>query len=168
MSALRSLALIVMTVALTACTTVNVTEGPSPAVRVQDDRAPYATIRYDTVVVTDKSLTNWHGKVYEPDFWNYLWPDEAHKRSKIAVETISTLRTATGTLQVETIIRNRTDYPLQVEGRTHFFDEQKLENEKPSAWQRVYLSPQAIATYRETSTGRAEVAHYYVELREGR
>jgi hypothetical protein len=71
-------------------------------------------------------------------------------------------------VQVATRLVNCTDFPLQVEGRSHFFDEKNMEVEKPSAWNRVYLPARAIGTYSESSTDIRRVAAYLVELREGR
>ena len=140
---------------LPACETVNVREGPAPGVRVQDPLAPYATVRMNSVAIVDKSLQNWHG-------------DESGKRSKIAVEGTNAKRTATGTLQVWAMLRNRTDHPLQIEGRAQFFDESQAPLEGPTAWQRVSLPANSVATYRENSTHTDRVAYYYIEVREGR
>ena len=50
------------------------------------------------------------------------------------------------------VLRNRTDYPLQIEGRSQFFDADQVPIEEPSAWKRVHLPPNAVGTYRESST----------------
>ena len=44
---------------LSGCERIDVREGPAPGVRVQDPRAPYATVRMNTVNIIDKSLQNW-------------------------------------------------------------------------------------------------------------
>ena len=159
--------LLVVVLALTGCT-IDAPEGAPVGVRVQDSRALQAGIQYNTVVITDKSLQSWDGKVYDPPFLNYIWPNEKHKRSKIAVESTNSRRTPTGTLEIWAVLRNRTDHPLQVEGRAQFFDADKVPSDGPTAWQRVYLPPQSVATYKEFSTKIHEVSYYYVELREGR
>jgi len=140
---------------LSGCKTVDVREGPGPGVRVRDPQAPYAGIRMNSVAIIDKSLEEWYGKPKE-------------KRGKIAVESTSARRTPTGTLEVWAVLRNRTDYPLQIEGRTQFFDRDEAPVEGPTAWQRVHLPPQGVATYKELSTKVQEIAYYYVEIREGR
>ena len=66
------------------------------------------------------------------------------------------------------MIRNRTDFPLQIEGRVQFFDESKAPVEGPTAWQRVFLPPQSVATYKESSTNVYDIGYYYIEIREGR
>lgn len=136
----------VLGLSLGACA---VNEGPSPGMRVDDPRAPHATIQYDRVVILDDSLQNRRG-------------------GKLAIENQGARRTATGTLEVYAVIRNRTDYPLQVEGRVQFFDQDRVPVEGPTAWQRVYLQPNSVSTWRDASTRVHDVAHYYVEIREGR
>ena len=59
------------------------------------------------------------------------------------------------------------DKRLQVEGRTHFLDENQAPVESPTAWSRVYLPPHTIGTYQASSTAREQVDTYYIELREG-
>lgn len=137
--------------ALTAggCSGIDKNEGPRPAVRIQDERAPNQRLNLDTVVILDKSLQD-------------------RKSGKLAVENSGARRTASGTVEAYAVIRNRTDYPLQIEGRTQFFDAMGIPLGAPSQWQRLYLDPQSINGYRELSTGTAEVAHYYIEIREGR
>lgn len=147
---------------------MDVPEGAAPGVRVQNDRAPQAGIRYNTVVIVDKSLANWNGKLFDPPVLGYIWPQEKGKRSKLAVESTDARRTATRTLEVWAVLRNRTDFPMQIEGRTHFFDDNKVPVERPTAWQRVYLPPQGVDSYWERSTRTDEVTYYYIELREGR
>jgi len=149
--------LIIAGLIVTGCskTNVDVREGAAPGVRVDDDRAPYARVRMNTVNILDKSLQNWQGSSKE-------------KRGKIAVEANNARRTATGTLEVWATLRNRTDFPLQIEGRTQFFDRDQAPIEGPTAWQRVHLPPNSVATYKESSTNINDVAYYYIEIREGR
>jgi hypothetical protein len=159
--------LLLLPVLLTAssCTTVDIREGAAPGVRV-----PEVGIRYNFVGIIDKSLQDWNGPVFDPP-WSSMFAGgrkERDKHTKIAVESTESRRTATGTLEVWTVLRNRTDHPLQIEGRTQFFDSAKAPAEKPSAWQRVMLPPQSVATYREFSTKVQDVAFYYIEIREGR
>jgi hypothetical protein len=124
-------------------------EGAQLGVRVDDAKAPTARVMYDQVVILDKSL-------------------QSTKAGKIAIENQGTRRTATGTLNVIAQVRNRTDYPQVLEARTSFFDNGFAPTENPSAWIRVHLPPNGIAAYQETSLGTANVAHYYVEIREAR
>ena len=135
--------------------TVDVREGPAPGVRVRSNLAPDATLRMDSVVILDKSLQDWQGS-------------QSRKRGKIAVERTGARRTETGTVEAWAILRNRTDHPLQIEGRVQFFDESQAPLEGPSAWQRVQLPPNSVETYRGNSTNVDRVKHYYIEIREGR
>lgn len=132
-----------------ACSGIDKNEGPRPAIRIADERAPNQRLNLDTVVILDKSLQD-------------------RKSGKLAVENSGARRTASGTVEAFAVIRNRTDYPLQIEGRTQFFDALGIPTGTPSQWQRIYLDPQSINGYREQSTGTSEVAHYYIEIREGR
>ena len=87
---------------------------------------------------------------------------------KVMVQSVVARQTETKTVQVSAQLVNCTDYPLQVEGRTHFYDASQVETEPTSAWQRVTLGPRTLATYSERSVGTEQVASYLVELREGR
>jgi hypothetical protein len=136
-------------VALAGCNAVNRDEGARLGTRIDDARAPEARINLDTVVILDKSLQD-------------------RRSGKIAVESSGARRTETGTLQVHAVIRNRTDHPQQIELRATFFDELSVPVEGPTAWQRVYLDPQAVAGYKELSARIDGIAHYYIEVREAR
>ncbi len=135
--------------------TVKVREGAAPGVRVDNIRAPHARVRMNTVNIIDKSLQNWQGK-------------DGKRMSKIAVESTNARRSPTGTVEVWAVLRNRTDYPLQIEGRVQFFDRDQAPVEGPTAWQRVYLPANSVATYKEFSTKVMEIGYYYIEIREGR
>lgn len=87
---------------------------------------------------------------------------------KVMVQSANARRTETNSVQVATMLVNCTDHPLQVEGRTHFFDAGYAETEAPSAWRRIYLPPRTVATYSERSAGTNGISTYLVELREGR
>ncbi len=136
-------------VVLAGCKTVDVSEGASPGIRINDAEAPNARIIMDTAVILDKSLQN-------------------GRAGKLAIESTGARRTATGTLEAYAVIRNRTDYPLQVEGRVQFFDGMNVPVEGPTGWQRIYLDPQAVGAYKELSARVNDIAHYYIEIREGR
>jgi hypothetical protein len=137
------------------CMHIDVREGPAPGVMVRDGRAPQATVRMNTVNIIDDSLQNWQAR-------------PGAKHSKIAVESTNARRSETGTVEIWAVLRNRTDYPLQIEGRVQFFDRDQAPVEGPTAWQRVYLPPNSVATYKELSTKVMEIGYYYVEIREGR
>lgn len=124
-------------------------EGAQMGVRVNDQNAANARIQFDQVVILDRALQN-------------------SKSGKIAVEQQGARRTPTGTLKVIAVLRNRTDFVQVLEGRTSFFDSGFAPTEKPSAWARVHLDANGIASYEESSMGAQNVAHYYVEIRESR
>ena len=119
-------------------------KGPAIAKRNPDFR-----IAYNKVVIIDRNLQD---------------PDD--KKTRLAVETNEPRRTATGTLEVTVVLRNRTNFPQQVDCRTRFFGSNKNEVEDASAWQRVFLAPKSIATYKGLSmVPQAEM--YLVEIQEG-
>lgn len=124
-------------------------EGAYMGVRVDDARQPNARIQYDQVVILDKVLQN-------------------GKTGKIAIEGQGASRTGTGTLKVTVAVRNRTDFPQTLDVRTSFFDSGFGPTEKPSGWTRLHLDPNGTGHYQESSMGAANVAHYYVEVREAR
>ncbi len=154
--------------ALVGCATVTSKEGPAPGVRVRDERLPSAQVRFNSVVILDKSLQSWDGTLFDPQWVSYFWPQDRSKRSKIAVEDTNSRRTDSGTLEVWAMLRNRTDHPLQIEARTQYFDEDRVVVDGPTAWHRIYLQPQSVETYKERSTAINGVEYYYIELREGR
>jgi len=88
--------------------------------------------------------------------------------NKVLVQSTSARRTETQTVQVFARMTNCTDFPLQVEGRTHFFDDNQVPVEPVSAWQRVFLPARSIGTYQESSTDARDVKTYLIEFREGR
>jgi hypothetical protein len=133
---------------LAACQTPS-QEGAQMGVRVNDANAPNARIMFDQVVILDKAL-------------------QSNKAGKVAIESQGTRRTPTGTLSVIVNVRNRTDYPQVLESRVSFFDSAFAPTEKPSGWTKINLDPNGVGTYQESSLGAANVAHYYVEIREAR
>lgn len=132
---------------LAACQTTPYQEGAQMGVRVNDAQAPNARIQFDQVVILDKTLQN-------------------SKKGKIAVEQQGARRTETGTLKVIATVRNRTDFPQVLEARVSFFDSGFAPTEKTSAWSRIFLDPNGIATYEESSMAAGSVAHYYIEIKE--
>ena len=141
--------LAVLAVAAFTVSACSIDEGASPGVRIDDARAPNATVQYDRVVILDDSL-------------------QGRRGGKIAIESHGARRTPSGTVEAFAVIRNRTDYPLQIEARVQFFDMDKVPVEGPTAWQRVYLEANSVNSYREASTRVHDVAHFLVEIREGR
>lgn len=106
-------------------------------------------IKMDSVGILDRSLQD-------------------HNRGKISIEGTGARRTPTDTVEVWAQIRNRTDYPQQLECRVQFFDEDLAPTEGPSSWQRIYLPPQGLMVYKQASMGIDKLNHYYIEIREGR
>ena len=85
---------------------------------------------------------------------------------KIFVRQITAQRTATGTVEVVSQVINCTDYPLNVEARTQFYNAAQVASEPVSGWKRFNLPARTSNTYRESSIGTKSVDFYMVELRE--
>lgn len=87
--------------------------------------------------------------------------DELNRR--IAVQSTGASRTATNTLSVYAVLRNRTDYQQRIQIRTQYFGPGRDPNEGPDAWQSMFLAPNSIQTYRTTSRG-TNAEYYYIEV----
>ncbi|MFQ5417322.1 MAG: hypothetical protein ACE5FL_09780 [Myxococcota bacterium] len=152
---MNRICVVAVALALAACAN-RLAEGPTTGGRVDPSLAPNAEIRLNTVAIVDKSL--------QRDREGYFG---TRRVGKIAVEATDSRRTPTGTLEVWATLRNRTNFDLQIEGRTTFFDGRKVPIETPTTWRRVFLPANSIGSYSELSTG-VEVAYYYIEVREAR
>lgn len=140
--------------ALTACqTTTNGYSGHNPVQRTE-------TNELNTIVFVDHNL-NRTELVATP------LGKKAKSTVKITIDRSGFRTTETGTTEVWTVLRNRTDYDLQVEGKALFFDAGQAPLDDESVWRRVFIPANGTAVYRETSLNdRAE--YFLVELREGR
>lgn len=86
---------------------------------------------------------------------------------KVTLDRSGVNNTATGQLEVWTMIRNRTDYDLQIEGKALFFDANQAPLMDESMWRRVYVPANGTAIYKEVSLNN-QAQYFLVELREGR
>ncbi len=145
-----------------------------PCVNILQEKPLEPGIRMNSVSIIDSSLysemiggTYCGGVQIAPTTAEAAAQQNTVARYKITVEQNEFRRTDTGTMEVLTILRNHTNYPLQIEGRTHYFDKNKTPEEVTS-WQRVQLPPKSIGTYKTSSTKTEKLAYYHVEIREGR
>ncbi len=88
--------------------------------------------------------------------------------NKVLVQTTGARRTEADTVEVMSRLVNCTDFPLQVEGRTHFLTAQQAPTESVSAWRRVFLPARAMGVYTELSASTTQVSSFIIEVREGR
>jgi hypothetical protein len=148
-----------------------------PCRTILDNRAPVTGMSINAVNIVDQSIhtkkiwatyCNGHKMSTHTEGPNKDNPADYYERFKITVEKHGSERTPTGTLLVYTILRNQTDFPLQVEARTWFMDDKEIPSEKSTAWQRLQLPPKTIGTYKESSTETQNAHYYFVEVREGR
>ena len=87
---------------------------------------------------------------------------------KVKAQVTNARRTPTDTVEVWAVLKNLTNQPISVEGRTQFFDKDEAPVEGPTAWKRLFIPPNSMVTYREFSTRVQDVEYYYIEVREGR
>src|SRR5438046_1630260 len=95
--------------------------GPAGAPMVP---SPLTEMPLNSTAITDVSITN-----------------------KVMVQAVNARRNPSGTLEVWTRVVNCTDFPLQIEGRTHFLDGAQVPIEEVSAWNRVHLAPRSYGVY---------------------
>ena len=81
---------------------------------------------------------------------------------KVAVESTGANRTATNTLEVFAVFRNRTQYDQQFQVRTQYFNADRSPYEGPNEWQTIFLPANGTQTYRTYSRG-VGAAFYYIE-----
>lgn len=148
---------------------------PNPCVNILQEKPQAPGIQMNSVNIIDTSLyyemvggTYCNGVQIAPTTAEAAAQQNSVARYKVTVEQTDSSRSATGTMEVLTILRNHTNFPLQIEGRTQFFDRNKSPVEDMSPWQRVQLPPKSIGTYKTVSNKREEVEFFYIEIREGR
>lgn len=143
-----------LTLALVACeSTQNGYSGAHPVQRTSNNEL-------NSIVFIDHGLNR-------TDITKSPFGEKVRDTVKVTLDRSGVTNTATGQLEVWTVIRNRTDYDLQVEGKALFFDTNQAPLMDESMWRRVYVPANGTAIYKETSLNdRAE--YFLVELREGR
>ncbi|RDV28035.1 hypothetical protein DXV75_03460 [Alteromonas aestuariivivens] len=92
--------------------------------------------------------------------------DTRHQTIKVSLQRAGARRTPTNSLEAWSVLKNHTDYNLQVEGRVSFFDADEIPLDDVTAWKRVYIPANSVATYRDFSIN-PQAAYFVIELREG-
>ena len=115
---------------------------PGPAM-VPGENSPLKEMPLNSVNITDEAILN-----------------------KLYVRAINARRTATGTVEVVAQVVNCTDFPLNAEARTQFYDNAQIPSEPVSAWKRVHLPARTSNLYNEFSMGAQSVDAYLIEMRE--
>lgn len=139
---------------VTACQTpTNGYSGHNPVQRTQDNEL-------NTIVFIDHNLNR-------TEVINTPLGERAKSTVKVTIDRHDFETTETGTAEVWAVLRNRTDYNLDVEGKAMFFSANKAPLDDESVWRRVTIPANGTAVYRETSLNdRGE--YFLLELREGR
>jgi len=144
----------ILSVSVIAITGCNATGG---GVRTDEPLQRSAPLKMNSVIFVDHSLN----RTVIDSF------DDKITTVKVSVQRKGVRSTPTGSMEVWAVLRNHTDYPLQVQAKTSFFDSQEAPAENASAWQRVHLQPNSTATYKEAATSTT-AAYYVIEVQEGR
>lgn len=98
---------------------------------------------------------------------NEGWFGSNNHTIKVSLQKAGSRKTSTDFLEVWSVLKNHTDYDLQVEGRTLFFDKDEVPVDDQTAWKRMYISANSFGTYREVSISPL-AAYFVIELREGK
>ncbi len=91
---------------------------------------------------------------------------DASITNKILVQQTTARREQGGDVSVQARLINCTDFPLQLEARTHFLDQSGMDAEPVTAWTRLYSEPHGLTSYATRSTAGSRVNSYLVEVRE--
>lgn len=86
--------------------------------------------------------------------------------NKVQVHQIYEGSTQTGTTKVSALVVNCTDYPLWVQGRTHFHNPASFVGET-STWKSMHLAGRSQEIYSESSLSDEGARARLIELREG-
>lgn len=139
---------------LSACqTTTNGYSAHHPTQRTQ-------TNELNTIVFIDHNLNR-------TEIINTALGKKAKTTVKITIDRSGFRSTDTGTAEIWAVLRNRTDYNLQVEGKAMFFDADEIPLDDESVWRRVHVPANGTAVFRETSLND-QAEFFLLELREGR
>jgi len=133
--------LMLAAVALAGCRA----EGPSIAIT-----NPKVNLPYDTVLVLDKSTTDWTAGL--------PW----QRQSKIAIDRNVKTTTPTDLLKIQIAIRNRTDHTLRLDVQAKFFDADGVQVDE-SAIETIVLRPLETKVY-SSSTLREKATKYRVVI----
>ena len=88
--------------------------------------------------------------------------------NKIVTQSTNARRETNGDITVFARLVNCTDYPLQLEARTHFLDAGQTDAEPVTAWTRLHTTAHGLVGYTTRSTAGSAVQSYLIEVREGR
>ena len=88
--------------------------------------------------------------------------------NKIVVQSTNARRETDKNIAVFARLLNCTDYPLQLEARTHFLDGVQIDAEPVTAWTRLHATAHGFVGYTTRSTAGSAVQSYLIEVREGR
>ena len=147
--------IVVLTLALMACST---TEGPEKGVKVVaslDTREGKVERFYDNVSILDSDIQR---SAYA--FWGM------RGQGKLSIENVGSRPTPAGNLESWITIRNRTDKNHVIEIRTAYLDELGNPLDDVTQWTRIHLSAGMVETHRSYSIKPAD--DFNIEIRRSR
>jgi hypothetical protein len=149
----KVVALFVSLIFLGACnsTQINADERPDQVTQ---------SIEMNSIVFTDHSLNRTKTR-------NIFGYEYFTKDIRVSVQNKGIRPSDTGLLEVWVLLKNHANYPVQVEGKSMFFDGSQAPVENQSAWKRLDIPANSTGVYQEFTTSR-KAAYYQTEFREGR
>lgn len=141
---LRKIALsAVILISLAACAT----PGPEGGVRIDQQNNEHPAL--NSVRVVDSTLAKYrNSKVV----------------SVLDVEGSFLSRTETGLPKITVQLRNKVDQAIALEVRASWYNSQGVPVDSTPAWTHLFVQPQSMATFEQTSVKR-DATQYYVEVR---
>lgn len=121
----------------------------------------------DNVTQRHNGLRDQMGKVVFIDHeLNRKHIDKKRSRTvRVTAEQYGSRSSATGTKEVFSTFKNRTDFDMVIEARTSFFGSGYFPLDDVSAWKQVYIPANGVATYRDSSIS-FDAVHYMIEVRQ--
>ncbi len=87
-------------------------------------------------------------------------------RNRMLVQQVHGRRDVNGNLNVFVRYVNCTDYPMIVQSRTQFLDDQQTPSEPVTGWTRTVMPPNSLGNYQDVSIRRPPPHNFIVEVRE--
>lgn len=125
------------------------------------DTAPEGGVRIDGQNQVSPALNS--VRVIDKSLAAYIGPG-ARVDSALDVEGTYVATTPTGFKKVTVQLRNKSKVALPLEARTSWFDAAGVPTDAAQSWTRLFLQPQSMVTY-EQSSAKLNSAQYYVEVR---
>lgn len=117
-------------------------------------------VQMNEVVFVDHDLN----RTYEKSFFGMK---STKQIVKVSVNSKGIRTTPGGTAEAWVVFRNHTDYPLQIQAQTMFFDSDMAPMQPDPMWKRVFLPANSLGTYKEQSYD-GNISYYRIEVKEAK